>query len=219
MHKLKLYHYFFQLGFNNTSKEISDTKTWMEAKVEELKTNKYASIDTRMSELKVLVKEIDNKSMVIETLETKVETISSDLESSEYSELKKKLEELYEVHTKLSRHAANSLKVLSESAEFHKKYEADLSEAENWLKSKISEFQKATEFEPLKAYDIERKIAKLKKDLHEISDYEESSVSSLKLCILNIEKNGDESMKKQASEDNKNIDLLVNQLKDGVKNR
>ena len=191
----------------------------MEAKLEELQTNKYASIDTRMSELKVLVKEIDNKSMVIETLETKVETISSDLESSEYSELKKKLEELYEVHTKLSRHASNSLKVLSESAEFHKKYEADLSEAENWLRSKISEFQKGSEFEPLKAYDIERKVAKLKKDLHEISDYEESSISSLKLCILNIEKNGDESMKKQASEDNKNIDELANTLKDGVKNR
>merc|ERR1711976_914148 len=95
----------------------------------------------------------------------------------------------------------------------------DVSEAENWLKSKLSEFKKSTEYEPLKAYDVERKVAKLKKDLQEICDYEESKVSQVKLCILNIEKNGDESMKKQAEEDNKLIDNLMAELKDGVKAR
>ena len=146
----------------------------------------FSSGDKCFFLFQVLVKEIDNKTMVIETLETKVETISSDLESSEYSELKEKLRDISEVHEKLSKSAASSLKLLSENAEFHKKYEHDFSEAEQWLQGRVSEFKKGTEFEPLKAYDVERKVAKLKKDLQELSDYEESKVGFIVYELLNF---------------------------------
>ena len=43
---------------------------------------------------------------------------------------------------------------------------------------------KGTEFEPLKAYDVEKKVARLKKDLHEVSDFEESKISQVNLTVL-----------------------------------
>ena len=59
--------------------------------------------------------------MVIESLETKIDTISSDLESSEYEELKQKLTLLIEEEKKLAVFAKSTLKTLVESSDYQKK--------------------------------------------------------------------------------------------------
>merc|ERR1719193_855895 len=209
-----------QVGFINTRKDIEDTETWMTIKTEELTSSRvYQSVETRTSELRLMIKEIDNKLMVIETFENKIETISSDLEASEYAELKEKLEKLTVQHSKLSEQAKTSIKQLVESSEYQKKFETDFGDVENWLKTKLAEFNKGSEFDPLKAYDVEKKVARLKKDLNEVSEFEESKVSQVKLGIINLQKSGDKTMKKQVEAYGTEINTMLATLKDGLKKR
>ena len=193
-----------QAGFKTTKHDIEHTEVWMKTKLEELKTS---------------IKEIDNKSMVIESFETKIETISSDLESSEFNELKSKLEKLSAEHRHLAELAKDNLKQLTDSSDYQKKFETDFGDVENWLRIKSSEFNRGTEFDPLKAYDVEKRAARIKKDLNEISEFEESKVSQVKLGIINLQKNGDNSMKKQVEEYSKEINTLLSSLKEGIKTR
>ena len=86
-----------QTGYNNTKKEIEDTEKWFTIKHDEIKTLiSSQDVADKLSDCKSNVKEIESKLMVIESLETKIDTISSDLESSEYEELKQKLTLLIE---------------------------------------------------------------------------------------------------------------------------
>ena len=135
--------------------------------------------------------------MAIESLETKIDTIASDLETSELEELRQKHSKLIEDHKKLLQFAKSEMNVLIESSDFQKKFEGEFTEVQNWLKAKTAEFVKSGEFEPLKAYSMEKKIAKGKKDLSEIGEYEESRISQVKLSILSLQKSSDKSMKEK----------------------
>ena len=208
-----------QIGFKTTEQDIADAEAWMENKLEELNTRSNLSFEDRLSELKALTKEIDNKSMVIESFETKIDTISSDLESSECSELKRKLEKLSIKHSHLANLAKDNLKQLTDSSDYQKKFKTDFGDVENWLRIKTSEFTRGVEFDPLKAYDVEKRVARIKKDLNEVSEFEESKVSQVKLGIINLQKNGDDSMKKQIDEYSKEINSLLSSLKEGMKKR
>ena len=77
-------------------------------------------------------------------------------ESSEYSELKAALNQLSQQHKLLSDQVKNSLKQLSESSEYQKKFETDFSDVENWLKNKNTELSKGAEFDPLKVEGVSK---------------------------------------------------------------
>ena len=66
----------------------------------------------------------------------------------------------------LSQFAKSEMNVLIESSDFQKKFEAEFTEVQNWLKAKTAEFVKSGEFEPLKAYSMEKKIAKGKQQIN-----------------------------------------------------
>ena len=97
-----------QTGYTNTKKEINETETWLKTKYEEILTlSSSTDMTDRLSECKTRIKEAESKLMVIETLETKIDTISSDLEISEYEELN-----LIEEQKKLATFAKSTLKTL-----------------------------------------------------------------------------------------------------------
>ena len=208
-----------QVGFRTTVQDIEDTEAWMQGRLEELGAGTCDNVDTRLAELRLALKEIDSKAMVLETFENKIETIASDLETGEYTQLKSRLEKLTQLHRKLADTAKNSLKQLADNSDYQKKFETDIGDVENWLKVKTSEFNKSAEFDPLKAYDTEKKVARQKKDLNEVYEFEESKISQVKLSIINLQKNGDESMKRQVEEYSRRINDLLSALKEGMKKR
>ena len=93
-------------------------------------TIKHDEIKTLISSQDVADKLCDCKSnvKVIESLETKIDTISSDLESSEYEELKQKLTLLIEEEKKLAVFAKSTLKTLVESSYYQKRFVMTLGE-------------------------------------------------------------------------------------------
>ena len=120
---------------------------------------------------------------------------------------------------KLSTFAKSTLKTLVESSDYQKKFENDFGEVRNWLKAKTTEFMKGSEYDPLKATNMEKKVARLKKDLTEITEYEESKISHKKLGIINLQKNGDDKMKAKIDKNAKEIDTPLKSLKDHIRKR
>merc|ERR1712228_637804 len=206
-----------QTGYKNTHMEIKETEKWFSDTYEEFKTLiSNPNVSDKLPECKAKVKEVESKLMVIESLETKIDPISSDLEASEYDELKKKLTALVEEHKKLVLFAKSSLKSLIESSDYQKKFENDFSEVQNWLKVKTNEFLKGAEYDPLKTTNMEKKIARLKLDLSEINEYEESKVSQVKLGIISLQKNSDSKVRSQIEKNSKEIDSSLRVLKDHI---
>merc|ERR1712228_410622 len=175
-----------QTGYKNTHMEIKETEKWFSDTYEEFKTLiSNPNVSDKLPECKAKVKEVESKLMVIESLETKIDTISSDLEASDYE----------------------------------KKFENDFSEVQNWLKVKTNEFLKGAEYDPLKTTNMEKKIARLKKDLSEINEYEELKVSQVKLGIISLQKNSDSKVRSQIEKNSKEIDSSLKVLKDHIKKR
>ena len=207
-------------SYVNTKNEIEETETWIANFYEEVrKIGQVADQKDRISESRARVKDAEGKIMAIESLETKIDTIASDLETSELEELRQKHSKLIEEHKKLLQFAKSEMNSLIESSDFQKKFEGEFTEVQNWLKAKTTEFVKSGEFEPLKAYSMEKKIAKGKKDLSEIADYEESRISQVKLGILSLQKSSDLSMKEKIEKDAKEMEENLHTLKEHIKTR
>merc|ERR1711915_4728 len=181
--------------------EIKETEKWFSDTYEEFKTLiSNPNVSDKLPECKAKVKEVESKLMVIESLETK-------------------LTALVEEHKKLVLFAKSSLKSLIESSDYQKKFENDFSEVQNWLKVKTNEFLKGAEYDPLKTTNMEKKIARLKKDLSEINEYEELKVSQVKLGIISLQKNSDSKVRSQIEKNSKKIDSSLKVLKDHIKKR
>ena len=166
-----------EAGFKGTKQDIADTSAWIADKMVAVKAaaastsagGEQPAADVRLAELRSLGKEVDSKTMVIETFENKIETITSDLEASEVSELKAALAALATEHTALAEAVKAASKALADSSDYQKKFTADFADVEGWLKNRSAELAKASEFDPLKAYDAEKRVARLKKEINEVS--------------------------------------------------
>ena len=209
-----------QSGYVNAKQELVDTELWIKTKSEEMENfkSKPASPES-LAECKNIVKEVENKMMLIESLENKIQTISTDIEQSEFEELKQKLGLLFDEQRKLAQSSQVTLKTLAESSDYQKKFEGDFGEVQNWLKIKTTEFTKGSEYDPLKSVNIEKKVALLKKDLNEINEFEESKVSQVKLGIISLHKNGDATLRASLDEKSKEMEVSLKSLKDLAKNR
>ena len=209
-----------QSGYVNARQELTETENWIRTKSGELQSLQSKPVSAEsLTECKNIVKEVENKLMLIESLENKIETISTDIELSEFEELKQKLTLLFDEQRKLAKSSKVSLKSLADNSDYQKKFEADFGEVQNWLKIKTTEFSKGSEYDPLKSVNIEKKVALLKKDLNEINEFEESKVSQVKLGIISLHKNGDDNLRNSLDEKSKEIESSVKSLKDLVKNR
>merc|ERR1712025_135286 len=205
-------------GYENTKTEIDDIGKWFE--------QQYSIIDgfidniggkETISEMKTKVREIEGQRESIETLENKVETISSDLQGPEYEELKKKLNSLSTEQKKLLTAAKEKLKHVVNSSNYQKKFESEFDTIMSWMKAKSTDHSKGSEYTPCKSYAIEKKIAILKKDMNEITEYEESSISQLKLGLISLQKSENETIKAKSDKYEKEVESSLKLLKDNIK--
>ena len=122
-----------QTGYVNAKQELDETEHWIKSKSEEMENLKTKPVSPEsLTDCKNITKEIENKLMLIESLENKIETISTDIEQSEFEELKQKLTLLFEEQRKLAELSKVTLKSLAENSDYQKKFEADFGEVQNW---------------------------------------------------------------------------------------
>ena len=62
-------------------------------------------------------------------------------------------------------------------------------------------------------------MARLKKNLTEITEYEESKISQVKLGIISLQKSGDSRIKAKVDQNSKEIDASLKSLKDHIRKR
>ena len=209
-----------QTGYIKTKEEIEETENWIKVKNEELHlmTKNDMSLE-QVSECKNITKEIESKVLLIESLETKIETISTDLEQSEYEKLKQSLISVFEEQKKLQKLSKAILKNLEEGSETKKKIDTNFTEVQNWLKSKTTEFSKNSEYDPLKSSNIEKKIALLKKEIGEVNDFEESKISQVKLGFMGLQKNATAEQKEKIEIQSHELEAGLKSLKEQMKSR
>ena len=207
-----------QSGYLGTLEEIGETKEWLKCKNEELKAVSTKQMTSEiLSEVRITHKEIEGKMLLIESLETKIESMSSDLEISEYETLKKNLINVFEEQKKLSEFSQITIKSMKEKSETNKKYTSTSTEISTWLRSKSNEFAKTSEYNPLKSVNIEKKISHLKKDLIDIGEYEESQISQMKLTIMGLLKTADSKSKENLEKQSKDMEESIASLKSQYK--
>ena len=209
-----------QSGFKSIELDLEDCSAWIKEKFEILNAGtESADLMERQADLRLAMKDIEGKSMFLETLENKINAMHSSLESEESEALQRKLAHLCSEHQRLIAFATAQLKSVQENSEFQRKFEQELSEVQNWLKVKMIELGKANDHDPLKAYDIEKKVTRLKKELSEVTQYEEARVSCLKLAIVSLIKSGDEKARTDAEKHGAEIEKDLTTLKTGLKSR
>ena len=207
-----------QTGYTQTKSEIEEIKDWVKSKNELLQTMKSQQITKEtVKECKTLTKEVDSKILVIESIESKIEMISGDIETSEHAELKKNLIAAFEEHKLLQKSSKEAMKYIEEAVTSLGKYEGSCEDIKNWLKAKKSDINKCIEYDPLKSTNIEKKISLLKKELNEICEYEESHVSQFKLLTIGLQKKSlKENIENHSSELVEDLDMLKNMIKEKI---
>ena len=66
---------------------------------------------------------------------------------------------------------------------------------------------------------MEKKVARLKKNLTEITEYKESKISHVKLGIISLQKSGDSRIKAKVDQNSKETDASLKSLKDHIRKR
>ncbi len=184
-------------GYADTKGEIESTDRWMKEKTAFLmKEGPHEDPEKRLREVAALTKEIEAKSMLLESLENKAQTIRSDLGPEEGDQLQAYLKMLSTNHGILTKLAKEVLKREKQTNEDRKRVDDDVGLVATWLKAKSSELgltaAAGEDFDPLRAFALEQKAAKLKKAESELKNYEESSMSKLRKNIKSLTKSAEQ---------------------------
>ena len=210
-------------GYSDTKKDIDSINKWMMEKINYLQAKLPTSDpETRLQEVLTLSKETESKTMMLESLDNKVDTIKTDLEPAEHEELQNCLTKLGANQKVLSKLAKEMLKRESSMAEDRKRLDDYFESAHTWLNSKSTELLStsgSTESDPLKAFAMEKKIAKLKKAEGEIKTYEENTLNKLRRDVMAVTKTDAEEDQQSYASDLKEVEQSFEELKNKLKTR
>ena len=215
-------------GYVSTKKEIENMDAWMKERITFLQRD-FAQSDqeTRLAEVSALTKEAEDKSMMLESLESKVAAVRGDLEAAEHDQLSSCLKMISANQKVLSKLAKEVLKRESTMAEDRKRLEDDFDDVSTWVQTRSSELMLSTSgsgagdtCDPLKAFAIEKRIAKLKKADAEIRAYEEKSLSRLRRNVMSVTKSESPSDEQQSfSTELKDVEISFEMLKSDLRKR
>jgi nesprin-1 len=176
-------------GFDETRGEIEATDRWMKEKIhwlQEVLPGRPA--DKRLEEVAALTKETDSKTLLLESLENKVQAIGLDLEPAERDELQNYLRMLSANQAILAKLTKEVLKREKQMADDRKRVDEDASTVSTWLKACRGDVLSSPDYDPLTAASVEKKATRLKKAEGELKNYEENNMAKLRRSIKNLTK-------------------------------
>ena len=164
-----------EIAYKCAKGEIEKLDMWMKSKISHLEyVPSQEDQEVKLNEIQSLSKEVSAKKVLIESLTGKIGDMKSDLEESEYKQLNQCLHMLVENHLSLEKLIAEVQTKEKEIAEGRKILDDKIDAANTWIDAKRGEFFPSPDFNPLKAFVIEKKLVKLKKAEADVRAFEET---------------------------------------------
>ena len=187
--------------FQDITSDIEKTDTWMKDNIGFLQDPTTDELlEERIQRLQLLSKEIDQKKLLLDSLDKRANAIRSDLEPSEFEEIQKYIEMLCTNQSILSKLVKEVLKKETGFASERQTILDDISEHNLWYNTAISEFQSLNENEPLHVAGIEKRIRSLRNFLDNVKAYEEKNMPKLKKKMKPFLKDEKNSLVKEVAE-------------------
>lgn len=199
-------------GIEATKKEIQDNRDWMsqkklQARISEPLGFECKPADDKVLMLKAMLKETENKQIIIDTLEKRVGNMQNELETCEQQQLEADTRALRGEQAELCSILREEISGATTAADIRRKLETDLERAKLWIKAKHNDIKKLSGYLPLRAIKVEQDIV----HHHGI----ETDISAFNVNNLNnVLKQANTLMKDCNEEDRAKLQDLLNSLND-----
>ncbi|XP_060527804.1 muscle-specific protein 300 kDa isoform X12 [Cylas formicarius] len=203
-------------GIDDTRNEIEQARSWVKEKFETLQQPRplgfeSRKVDERVNSLKELLKDVENKSLLKDTLTKRVANMTNELEPSEHDQLENSLKNLSTEREHLAGKVKQEIDRLTAAASSRRILESNLEKAKAWLKAKNAEVRKLSGYIPLKTIHVEKEIAQHKTYDQQIKDFSKGDLNDLLKLGTNVLKECDD-------EDRERLQHLLNEVKDDYEN-
>lgn len=152
-----------------------------------------------------ILKEAENKQMIVDTLEKRVGNMQNELETSEQQQLEDDTKALRGEHIELRTILQEEISIASAAVDACRKFEIDLARARTWIKNKSNELKKLSGYLPLKASKVEQEITQHSSLESEIASFNEGNLND-------IIKQGHNMLKECNAEDRAKLQALLDDL-------
>lgn len=203
-------------GIEDTRNEIDQAREWTKEKSIQLQKSiplgfESRKVEDKLSALKSLLKEAENKQVLQETLMKRVSSMTNELEPSEQNQLETSLKNLKNEQEELIEKIKLELDRVQGAANTRRTLEINLEKAKGWLKAKNSEIRKLSGYLPLKSVQVEQEIYQHKLHETEIKHFNEGDLNDLLKLGSSILKECDEN-------DRERLQALLNEVKEEYDN-
>ncbi|XP_052120036.1 muscle-specific protein 300 kDa isoform X1 [Frankliniella occidentalis] len=150
-------------GVESARNEIDAARAWVADKLRELGElpplgTTVRAAEERQQALKALTKEAEGKQVLLDSLTKRVDGMKSELEPSELAALESALRSLESEQAELRAQLRSLTSALGASLEARRSLETGLEEARAWVRTRLTDLQRAGDTAPLKAAKVEREI-------------------------------------------------------------
>ena len=171
-------------GIEATRREIEDNREWIRDKKEIVQSTEplgYESrqVDERLLVLKGILKEVESKQSVTDSLEKRVGNMQNELETSEQQQLEIETKSLRCEQAELCSILREEISIAAIAVEVRRKLENDLEKARLWIRATSNDLKKLSGYLPLRACKVEEDIKQHNGLASEIRRFSESSLKEL----------------------------------------
>ncbi|XP_008555407.1 muscle-specific protein 300 kDa isoform X6 [Microplitis demolitor] len=200
-------------GIEATRKEIEDNREWISLKKQQARTTESLGFeckpaDDRVLTLKAMLKEAENKQVIVDTLEKRVGNMQNELEASEQQELESKARALRTEQVELCSILREEISGATAAADARHKLETDFERARLWIKAKHNDLKKLSGYLPLRSTKVEQDIVHHNEIDSDINSFNENNLKDVlkQANSLMRDCNEGDRVKLQALLDNLNED-------------
>ncbi|XP_068085330.1 muscle-specific protein 300 kDa [Anabrus simplex] len=189
-------------GLEGARQEIDGALEWVREKIAQVQAPpplgfESKAADDRHQALKALLKEVEGKRVLVETLEKRVGNMQAELEPAEQQMLENKLQALSGEHDRLLAILHGEMDRVSAAADARRKLETDLEAAHAWLKAKSGEAKKLSGYLPLRSSAVEAEIQRYKAFENDLRNFSQTTLSDVTKQVNALQKDCSDPDKKK----------------------
>lgn len=196
---------------NGIREEVQQLRDWIKENLENLKNPEFIGyqskpVKDKISSKRALVKEVDGKRIIIESLDKRLGQVAPELEPKEVNQLEIVMKAIPSEHGELYSALKEALDKLQNAYEAREKFEDGLDTINNWIKNKAEHVSKIGMSFPLKSFDVQRQITECKEHIADIKKLGDT-------VLNNQEKLANSFGKDCSDEDKKKLEDLMTNIK------
>lgn len=211
-------------GIECARNEIEQVDNWSKQQIVNLQAPQSIGLQSgfaeeRLQKLKALAKETESKIALAETLGRRVANMQNDLEPLEQSQLEGELRDVEAKQKELIDLLKAEVASVSDAALARKKFEGDVENAKQWIKTKAIEVKKAPTQLPLLSTALENEIQTSKASESDIKKFGEALIGEVQKQAQAVIKDCPEPDKAQIATILEELEVELGTVKDEVGNK